>query len=155
MAECVRGLLVALALPVALLGCTGQQGGENGLMAIETPSAAEQATGQSAGQPFPDVIGAELVVVGDGVYDVTVTISSPYDTAERYADGWRVLGPDGTMYGEHQLLHDHASEQPFTRTQRGVRIPAGVSQVSVEGRDRLNGYGGQTVLVDVPTTTAG
>jgi len=100
---------------------------------------------------YPDVIAVELQPSGDGVYDVAVTISSPYDTPERYADGWRVLDPVGNVLGTHTLLHDHAGEQPFTRTQRGLAIPEGVAQVTVEGRDQANGFGGATVTVDVPT----
>ncbi len=80
----------------------------------------------------------------------SVTLSSPYDTPERYADGWRVLAPDGATLGEHQLDHDHASEHPFTRTQTGLRIPVDVDEVIVERRDQANGYGGGTVTVEVP-----
>ena len=42
--------------------------------------------------------------------------------AERYADGWRVLDEAGEVLGEMELGHDHASEQPFTRTQTGALI---------------------------------
>lgn len=83
-------------------------------------------------------------------FSVEVTISSPYDTPERYADGWRVLDESGKVLGEHELTHDHASEQPFTRTQNDLRIPAGVTKVTVEGRDQRNGYGGKTVTALVP-----
>lgn len=69
---------------------------------------------------------------------------------QRYADGWRVIAPDGTVLGEHTLLHDHAAEQPFTRTQSGVAIPTDVLTVTIEGRDLVNGYGGTTLTVDVP-----
>ena len=93
--------------------------------------------------------------VGDGVYDVEVTVTSPYDTPQRYADGWRVLASDGTVLGEHQLLHDHASEQPFTRTQRGLLVPDAVGTVTIEGRDLVNGYGGGTLVVDVPAPAGG
>lgn len=103
-----------------------------------------------AADGYPDVIAVELQLSGDGVYDVAVTISSPYDTPERYADGWRVLDPEGNVLGTHTLLHDHAGEQPFTRTQRGLAIPEGVTQVTVEGRDQANGFGGATITVDVP-----
>ncbi len=97
---------------------------------------------------FPDVIGAEATFdAADGTWSFAVTISSPYDSPDRYADGWRVIGPDGTVYGTHTLLHDHAGEQPFTRTQRGVEIPADVDQVTIEGRDRVHGFGGGTVVV--------
>jgi hypothetical protein len=79
-----------------------------------------------------------------------VTVSSPYDSPDRYADGWHVLAPDGTELGTHTLLHDHAGEQPFTRTQTGVEIPLDVVEVTVEGRDQQYGFGGGTVTVAVP-----
>jgi hypothetical protein len=101
---------------------------------------------------YPDVVAVELRNVGDGVYDVVVTVSSPYDTPERYADGWRVLDPEGNVLGIHTLLHDHANEQPFTRMQRGVAIPVDVARVTIEGRDQANGFGGATITIDVPRT---
>ena len=111
-------------------------------------------TGESvelqADDRFPDVIGVQLVSRGDGVYDVVVSISSPYDSPERYADGWRVLDPEGNVLGTHTLMHDHASEQPFTRTQPALEIPAGVTSITVEGRDQANGYGGGTLSIEVP-----
>ncbi len=61
-----------------------------------------------------------------------------------------MLTDDGEVLGEHELTHDHADEQPFTRTLTGLRIPGGVPEVVVEGRDSVNGYGGTTVRVSVP-----
>ena len=75
---------------------------------------------------------------------------SAYDTPERYADAWRVKGPDGAVLGVRELLHDHAGEQPFTRSLDGIEIPDGVQTVVVEGRDLANGWGGGTVEVPVP-----
>ncbi|MGB9374843.1 MAG: hypothetical protein WCA82_11860 [Jiangellales bacterium] len=143
MGSTARRVAVPLCLVVVLtlLGCGG----------ADTP-ADDAATVE---QRFPDIVAAELVPGGDGVYDVEVTVSSPYDTAQRYADGWRVLAPDGTVLGEHRLAHDHASEQPFTRTQRGLVVPAGVDSVTVEGRDLVHGYGGGTLVVDVPAAPGG
>lgn len=116
-----------------------------------SPTAASVVTAAtgSAGQLHPDVIDVVVEEESVGVFAFMVTISSPYDTPERYADGWRIVGPDGTVYGEHTLLHDHANEQPFTRTQSGVAIPADVDEVTVEGRDLEHGYGGTTVTVAV------
>jgi hypothetical protein len=48
------------------------------------------------------------------------------------------------------LLHDHKDEQPFTRELIGVRIPAGVRQVVVQGRDQISGYGGRAMTVALP-----
>lgn len=97
------------------------------------------------------MLKAEISRTTADQFTVDVTISSPYDTPEQYADGWRVLDESGEVLGEHKLGHDHASEQPFTRTQSGLTIPAGVTKVTVEGRDQQNGYGGKTVTALVPT----
>lgn len=98
---------------------------------------------------YPDVIGVE-VRPGAGVYSFDVTISSPYDTAQRYADAFRLIGDDGTVYGIRELLHDHANEQPFTRSLGGVEIPDTVRTVTIEARDQVYGWGGETIVVDLP-----
>ena len=104
----------------------------------------------SSDEFFPDVVEVEIAKSDVGTFDFDVTISSPYDTADRYADAWRIVAPDGTVLGVRELLHGHASEQPFTRSLAGVEIPDDVSVVVVEGRDQLNGWGGATVEVPVP-----
>ncbi len=54
------------------------------------------------------------------------------------------------MYGARVLLHDHATEQPFTRDLYGVVVPVGVRSVVVQARDLKNGWGGKTVEVLLP-----
>jgi len=130
---------------VLLVACGGMQSGEPA--GGPTVAPAQDASAQR----FPDVIGAELTRSGE-TWSLAVTISSPYDSPERYADGWRVLAPDGTVLGEHTLTHDHAGEQPFTRTMTGLRIPEGVEQIVVEGRDLAHGYGGTTTTIEVRAT---
>lgn len=83
-------------------------------------------------------------------YTFAVTVSSPYDTPDRYADAFRVRSVDGTVFGVRELTHDHATEQPFARTLSGVVIPAAVTSVVVEGRDQANGWGGGTQTVKLP-----
>jgi hypothetical protein len=101
-------------------------------------------------QKHPDVIAAKVQPRGADTFDFDVTVSSPYDTPLRYADAFRVLHKDGTVYGERVLLHDHATEQPFTRDLQGVKVPAGVRSVVVQARDLKNGWGGKTVEVVLP-----
>ena len=136
-----------MALIVVLAGCSVLEAGLAGSALV---TKEEPVAGQPGGDRFPDVLAVELSSTGDRVFDVAVTLSSPYDTPQRYADGWRVLDPDGEVLGTHTLMHDHASEQPFTRHQRGLLIPAGIDEVTVEGRDQANGFGGLTVTVTVP-----
>ena len=98
----------------------------------------------------PDVLDVQLTQTGDGVYRVSVTLSSPYDTPERYADAWRVLDSDCNVLGIRVLTHDHQFEQPFTRSLTGVEIPDGVTEITVQGRDQITGWGGATIVVPVP-----
>ena len=137
-------VLAVVVLSVALLGCSK--------VALLVPQAAETAPPSSGGDRYPDVLAVELRPTGERGFDLAVTLSSPYDTPQRYADGWRVMDPEGSVLGSHTLLHDHASEQPFTRTQRALHIPEDVDLITVEGRDQVNGFGGLTVSVEVPAS---
>lgn len=111
-----------------------------------TPALAQTASQQK----YPDVVKAKATPRGGNRFDFDVTVSSPYDTPQRYADAFRVVGAKGQVYGERKLLHDHAGEQPFTRDLYGVSIPAGVRRVTVEARDQRYGYGGRKLEVALP-----
>jgi hypothetical protein len=112
--------------------------------AQSTPSSTT-----SAGR-FPDVIEATYELGEDGTYRFDATISSPYDSEEQFADAWRLRDRSGRVFGVRELTHPHANEQPFTRSLGNVTIPSDVTLVIVEGRDSLNGWGGQTVEVNLP-----
>lgn len=144
----MRGRTLGVLTGALLLaGCGGNSDGARD--ATSDPTPRTQAGAEDA--RFPNVRAASLTVSGAGLYTLSATVSSPYDTPERYADGWRVLEAGSSrVLGEHELTHDHASEQPFTREQTGLRIPASVNRVTIEGRDKKNGYGGGTVTIDVP-----
>jgi hypothetical protein len=107
-------------------------------------------TGPAAEQRYPDVLAVKARAADGDRFDFFVTVSSPYDSPERYADAFRVLGKDGTVYGERKLLHDHADEQPFTRELFNVEIPAGIKTIIVQARDQVYGFGGKTVEVALP-----
>jgi hypothetical protein len=85
-----------------------------------------------------------------------VTVEHPDTGWEDYADGWDVLTPDGTVLKPDPdspftrlLLHPHENEQPFTRSQSGITIPPGVTQVRVRAHDLVDGYGGREIVVDL------
>ncbi len=118
-----------------------------------TSSSTSTSTAQADEQPeqlFPDVVDVQATSDGDNKWTFAVTLSSPYDSPSRYADSWRVRSGEGTPYGERFLTHDHASEQPFTRSQSGIEIPPDVLVVVVEGRDQLSGWGGTTIEFTLP-----
>jgi hypothetical protein len=137
-------LLFALVVLLAA-ACGGAQdtsGDANGGSGGGTQTASSE-------QMYPDIQKAELESEGGNSYSLSVTVSSPYDSPERYADGWRVLTPGGEVLGERELMHEHSATQPFTRSQSGLQIPEGVDSITVEGRDLENGYGGETVTIPV------
>lgn len=149
----MRRTLLPAIVAAALLGAGCGDDDDESRVGDAAPSPPVATGGaDSSAQRFPDIREAELLPQGRGTFSLDVTVSSPYDTPQRYADGWRVLAA-GTqrVLGTHMLTHDHASEQPFTRSQPELRIPAGVERITVEGRDQRNGYGGRTVTVPVPT----
>lgn len=101
-------------------------------------------------QKYPNVLAAQVRMAGADRFDFDVTVSSPYDSPQRYADAFRVMGRDGTVYGVRTLFHDHAGEQPFTRDLYGVKIPPAVRGVTVQARDQRFGYGGRAIEIMLP-----
>jgi hypothetical protein len=144
------GLATGAAAVAVLVGVGGCGAGGSAQPGSASTGTSSSDRGADAQQRYPDVEAVEATRAEDGTLTLAVTLSSPYDSPERYADGWRVLTPDGTELAAHTLGHDHANEQPFTRTQQGVEVPDGVTELVVEGRDLANGYGGSTVTVEVP-----
>jgi len=148
-------IAITASTVLAVAGCGSEQdGGEEGGGNNEESSQQEGDSEQQAqdeadsSQKYPDIESVDVEKIDENTTDLSVTVSSPYDTPERYADGWRVLDQDDEVLGEHTLMHDHADEQPFTRTQTDVTVPDGTQELTVEGRDSENGYGGGTVTVN-------
>ncbi|KAG1647558.1 hypothetical protein GQR58_030503 [Nymphon striatum] len=145
----MQRILLLVALAIALVSCgsndlpvsdepsgTGQNPEPTAVTAeattapittAPTTAVGTESDGDSDGQEtdelFPDVVAVNAIQADDGTYRFDVTLSSPYDSPERYADGWRILGPDGTELGVRFLTHDHASEQPFTTLACRCRNP--------------------------------
>ncbi|MEO1493091.1 MAG: hypothetical protein AAFV19_13135 [Pseudomonadota bacterium] len=100
----------------------------------------------SAGEA--DTIAATATQSG-GTWRFDVTVQHADTGWDHYADAWRVVGPDGTVYGTRTLYHPHVNEQPFTRSLSGVEIPSTVATVIVESHDSVHGWGGATVEVSL------
>jgi len=105
---------------------------------------------QSAFGGEADVVGVRVQRNSSGTYDFDVTVKSVDKGWAHYADAFEVLGPDGKVLGRRILYHPHETEQPFTRDLYGVRIPAGVKQVTVRARHKPKGYDGETMRVPLP-----
>ncbi|AXV04951.1 hypothetical protein DVS28_a0244 [Euzebya pacifica] len=146
----VRGVLLCVVLLLTAAACADDmESSSESASPTPTPSSEAGAAADDVDGSFPDVIDADLERSGD-TWTLSATISSPYDSPERYADAFRAVAPDGTELGLRVLTHDHANEQPFTRSLTGLVIPDGIEEITVEGRDLANGWGGQTVTVAIP-----
>ena len=103
---------------------------------------------------FPTVEAVDAQRLEGDSWRFSVTLRSEYDTPERYADAWRVLDADGNELGIRVLAHDHANEQPFTRSTK-VDVPADITVVYIEGRDQLNGWSGERIELELVGDAAG
>jgi hypothetical protein len=151
-----------LVLPLLLL-VVAACGGGSGLSTPEpsvptqTPPAessaatsrAPEPTSQVAGSGCADVIDATVSDDG-GTFTVSATISSADTGWEKYADAWQLWDADGNVIGERVLTHPHVDEQPFTRSQSGIVIPDGLTEVTVAARDLVAGFCGELFTLEVP-----
>ena len=165
-------------IPLSMLGCSerkqlesahikaeGQQASEahsseadvESKVADSSEAAEEASSGEASSEAeslvfkdkFPKVLAVAIKPLKDDRFRFDVKLSSPYDTPQRYADAWRVLDERDFEFGIRILGHDHASEQPFTRSHT-IEIPSDIEFVFVEGRDSANGWSGQRFKVEVP-----
>lgn len=120
----------------------------------EAPTPMRDPTPVSAANA--DVTFVRAVQTGPGTWTFHVTVAHPDTGWEDYADGWDVVLPEGTVVKPNPadpftrlLLHPHETEQPFTRSQRGIVIPADVTTVTVRAHDLVDGWGGREVTVDL------
>ncbi len=118
----------------------------SGLAAV--PMAVPIGAGARAGEA--DVVRAEARAEGGGAWRFRVTVAHGDTGWDHYADKWDVVAPDGSVLGTRVLLHPHETEQPFTRALGGVEVPEGVNEVTLRAHDRVHGYGGTEVTVELP-----
>ena len=129
MSQSLSRLLSCLAAIVMMVGATSFQG--------RVVSAGEA-----------DVVFVKLTKMAGGVYRFDVTVAHVDTGWDHYADGWQVLDLDGNQLGERVLAHPHEREQPFTRSTTLV-VPAGILRVRVRAHDKVHGFGGKEVIVEI------
>jgi len=120
------------------------------MQTIQTPTEADQISKPVA---CADVIAVEAAQDGtldDGTptFRFDVTIASADTGWDKYADRWQVLDADGAIAGERVLTHPHVDEQPFTRSQSAIPVPAW--PVMVKANDSIDGFCGVAMTVDRP-----
>ncbi|SFD12446.1 hypothetical protein [Tropicimonas isoalkanivorans] len=98
----------------------------------------------------PAVIEGARAVKNGGDWTVSVTLRHGDTGWEDYADGWRVIGPEGEVLGTRELAHPHETEQPFTRSLSGVTIPEDIAVVEIEARTSTGGWEGARFPLTLP-----
>lgn len=87
----------------------------------------------------PEVVDVTATHAG-GSWRFDVAILHGDTGWDDYADGWEVIDADGNRLGERPLAHPHVNEQPFTRSQSGIVIPEGTTEVYIRVRDNVSGW---------------
>jgi hypothetical protein len=148
----VRSLLILVL--VLLTGCAALF---DTFVGTEDPQAVSSSE-EIIMSANADVEFVRAVQTGETTWTFHVTVRHPDTGWEDYADGWDVVLPDGTVVNPDPsnpftrlLLHPHETEQPFTRSQSNISIPADVTGVTVRAHDRVDGFGGREVVVDLGT----
>lgn len=107
-----------------------------------------------------DVTFVKAEQAADGSWTFHVTVEHPDTGWEDYANGWDIITTQGQVIKKsveeeftYVLTHPHEDEQPFTRSQSGLVIPADVTEVFVRAHDIVHGWGGDIVYVDLTTNT--
>ena len=104
-----------------------------------TLSAAIVLSATTALADAPQVVDVKATKSGD-TWRFDVSILHPDTGWDHYADGWEVIDAEGNQLGLRPLAHPHENEQPFTRSQGGIAIPEGTTEVYIRTRDNVDGW---------------
>ncbi len=94
-----------------------------------------------------DVIDAKATRAGSD-WRIDATIRHADTGWDHYANGFEILGPDGTVLGTRVLFHPHVEEQPFTRSHT-LTIPDGITTITIRATDSVHGTGGAEVTLSL------
>ena len=95
-----------------------------------------------------EVVKTEFTRQG-ATWHVSTTLRHGDTGWDHYADAWRIVDSAGKVLGKRTLTHPHKNEQPFTRSQSGIPVPAGVTIVFVEAHDKVHGWNKQRIRVNL------
>ncbi len=103
-----------------------------------------------------DVIAVEAVENASGNWTFHVTVAHPDTGWGDYCNGWDIVTDQGQVLKQNAsdpftrlLHHPHETEQPFTRSQGGLRVPENVRTLTVRAHDIVQGFGGQEIVMDL------
>jgi hypothetical protein len=123
-----------------------RRGVASGVVAILlTACGGSGDVGPAADGLCADVVGVTVEGDAGGAATVTVTVRSDDVGWEGYADRWEIVSGDEVV-AVRVLTHPHVEEQPFTRSLRGVDLPAG--SLSVRAHHSTGGFCGSEMALE-------
>ena len=149
----VKHIIIFIFCIVSIVGCQGKPD----TLSQETKDITSEITNADpVTNANADVIYVRAERDNDSTWTFSVSVQHPDTGWEDYADGWDIVLPDGEVIKPdpeseftRTLLHPHVDEQPFTRSQSGIRIPSDVTIVRVRVHDLVNGFGGDEIFIDL------
>jgi hypothetical protein len=149
----VKHIIIFIFCIVSIVGCQGKPD----TLSQETKDITSEITNADpVTNANADVIYVRAERDNDSTWTFSVTVQHPDTGWEDYADGWDIVLPDGEVIKPdpeseftRTLLHPHVDEQPFTRSQSGIRIPSDVTIVRVRAHDLVDGFGGDEIFIDL------
>jgi hypothetical protein len=103
----------------------------------------------STSSDFAQVKDVLATKEGSGSWCFGTSVRHNDEGWEHYADGWEVIDLEGNQLGYRKLHHPHVNEQPFTRSQCNIRVPAEMTKVIVRAKCNKHGFGGKAMVVDL------
>jgi hypothetical protein len=93
-----------------------------------------------------DVIDVESKEMSNRLFHFTVTVVHADEGWDHYVDRWDVVAPDGTVLGTRSLYQPNENGQQFTSSLVGVKVPDGISEVTLRAHDTVHEYGGKSLV---------
>lgn len=95
----------------------------------------------------PQVLAVEATAAdASGARRFAVTVRHGDTGWDHYANAFTISSPEGDLLAKRVLHHPHVHEQPFTRSQGGVVIPAHLTHIVVHAHDSVHGQGAGITL---------
>lgn len=73
-------------------------------------------------------------------YTFHVTLKHEDSSWSHYADSWSVLDANKKLISKRVLWHPHEHEQPFRRSQSGIKIAENTKFVYIRAHDKVHGF---------------
>lgn len=103
--------------------------------------AAAWAAGAGLALAGPaEVVDAHAVDTGPG-WRVTIVVLHTDTGWGDFVDGWRIAGPDGSLYAQQTIRHPRRDAGRVTHMIEDVRIPESVAVVVIGAHTSDHGWG--------------